>query len=56
MVKNGGPPILLEPGTETGTIAGRPIVAVNILDRDGRRSDRTLAMTDGRFTLGGAKD
>ena len=53
---NGGPPILLEPVKATVTIAGRPIAAVNILDHDGRRTDRTLAVTDGRFTLDGAKD
>ncbi len=56
VLKNGGPPILLEPVKATVTIAGRPIAAVNILDHDGRRTDRTLAVTDGRFTLDGAKD
>ena len=38
------------------TIAGRPIEAVNILDHDGRRTERTLPVTDGQFTLDGAKD
>ncbi len=56
VLKNGGPPILLEPVKATVTIAGRPIARVNILDHDGRRTGRTLAVTDGRFTLDGAKD
>jgi hypothetical protein len=56
VLKNGGPPILLEPVKATVTIAGRPIEAVNVLDHDGRRSGRTLAVTEGRFTLDGAKD
>ena len=52
----GGPPILLEPVKATVTIASRPIEAVNILDHDGRRTGRMLALTDGRFALDGAKD
>jgi len=40
----------------TVTIAGRPIASVNVLDHDGRRTDRTLPVMDGRFTLDGAKD
>jgi hypothetical protein len=56
VLKNGGPPILLEPVKATLTIAGRPIEAVNILDHDGRRTGRTLTVTDGRFTLDGTKD
>jgi hypothetical protein len=56
VLKNGGPPILLEPVKATVSIAGRPIEAVNILDHDGRRTGRTLAVTDGRFALDGAKD
>lgn len=56
VIKNGRPPILLEPVKATLTIAGRSISAVNILDHDGRRTGRTLRVTDGRFTLDGAKD
>jgi hypothetical protein len=56
VLKNGGPPILLEPVKATVTIAGRAIEAVNILDHDGRRTGRTLPITDGRITLDGAKD
>ncbi len=56
VLKNGGGPILLEPVKATLTIAGRPIKAVNLLDHDGRRTGRTLAVKDGRFMLDGAKD
>jgi hypothetical protein len=56
VLNNGRSPILLEPVKATVAIAGRPITAVNILDHDGRRTGRTLAVTDGRFTLDGAKD
>ena len=56
VLKNGGPPILLEPVKATLTIAGRPIAGVNVLDHDGRRTGRTLTVTDGQFTLDGAKD
>jgi hypothetical protein len=56
VLKNGGPPILLEPVKATVTIGGRQVEAVNVLDHDGRRTGRTLAVTDGRFTLDGAKD
>jgi hypothetical protein len=56
VLKNGGPPILLEPVKATVTIGGRQVEAVNVLDHDGRRTGRTLVVTDGRFTLDGAKD
>ncbi len=55
VLKNGGPPILLEPVKATVTV-GRPIARVNVLDHDGRPTGRTLAVTDGSFTLDGAKD
>jgi hypothetical protein len=56
VLNNGQAPILLEPVKATVAIAGRPIEAVNVLDHDGRRTGRTLPVTDGRFTLDGAKD
>jgi hypothetical protein len=56
VLKNGGPPILLEPVKATLTIAGRPVAAVNVLDHDGRRTDQTVPVTDGRFTLDGSRD
>jgi hypothetical protein len=56
VLNNGRPPILLEPVKATVSLAGRPIESVNILDHDGRRTGRTLPVTDGRFTIDGAKD
>ncbi len=56
VLNNGGPPILLEPVKATVTIAGRPVAEVNVLDHDGRRTGRTLKVTDGRFTLDGVMD
>jgi hypothetical protein len=56
VLKNGGPPILLEPVKATVTIADRQIEAVNVLDHDGRRTGRTLSVKDGRFTLDGTRD
>jgi hypothetical protein len=56
VINNGKPPILLEPVRATVAIASRTIAAVNILDHDGRRTGRTVEVTDGRFTIDGAKD
>lgn len=56
VVNNGGPPILLEPVKATVTIAERPIARVNVLDHDGRPSGRTVPVSNGRFTLDGARD
>lgn len=55
-IENGRGPILLEPVRATVVLSGRPIAQVNILDHDGRRTDRTLPVQAGRFTLDGAKD
>ena len=56
VIDNGGPPILLEPVKAAITIAGRPVAAVNVLDHDGRRTDRTLPVANGSFTLDAARD
>jgi hypothetical protein len=56
VLKNGGPPILLEPVKATVTIGGRSIEAVHVLDHDGNRTGRTLPVKDGQFTLDGARD
>jgi hypothetical protein len=56
VLNNGQAPILLEPVKATITIRGRPVEAVNVLDHGGRRTGRTLPVTDGRFVLDGAKD
>jgi hypothetical protein len=56
VMKNGSPPILLEPVKATVTIAGREIEAVHVLDHDGKRTGRTLPVAGGRFALDGSKD
>ncbi len=56
VLKNGRPPILLEPVKATLSLGSRPIAAVNILDHDGRRTGRTLSVTEGRFVLDGTED
>jgi hypothetical protein len=56
MLGSGGAPVMLEPVKATITIPGRAIAAVNILDHDGNRGDRTVPVTDGSFTIDGAQD
>ena len=53
---NGKGPILLEPVKATLTIGDRKVASVNVLDHDGRSTDRTLPVTNGQFTIDGAKD
>jgi len=59
LLERGAAPILMEPVkatvTFTGPLAGR-VTAVNLLDHDGRRTGKTLPVTNGRFTLDGAQD
>jgi hypothetical protein len=56
VLDNGRPPILLEPVKATLTLRQRPIAAVNVLDHDGRRTGRTIPVSEGRFVLDGAKE
>ena len=56
IIKNGTPPILMEPVKATISIAGRHIRAVNLLDHDGRQTGKTLTTKDGVFTIDGAVD
>ncbi len=53
---NGHGPILLEPVKATLTFSSRSVAAVNALDHDGRRTGRSLPVTDGQFTIDGARD
>ena len=55
-IDNGKAPILLEPVKATIAMAGRKVAAVNVLDHDGRRTGRTIAVQNGQFTIDGAKD
>jgi hypothetical protein len=56
VLDNGKAPILLEPVKATITVGGRPIAAVNVLDHDGKRTGRTLAVAGGTFTIDTAQD
>jgi len=56
IIENGKGPILIEPVKAQITITGRPIAAVNVLDQDGRRTDKTLEVTGGSFTIDGTRD
>jgi hypothetical protein len=49
-------PVMVEPVKGTITIAGRGITAVNILDVDGRRTQKTAPVTNGAFSFDAAKD
>jgi hypothetical protein len=53
---NGKAPILLEPVKAAVTFAGRPVVAVNLLDHSGRRTGKSLPVNHGRFTIDGSRD
>ena len=55
-IDNGNAPILLEPAKAAVTFANRAPESVNILDHTGHRTERTLAVNGGRFTLDGAKE
>lgn len=53
---NGRGPILLEPVRATLTFSSRRVASVNVLDHDGRRTGKSLPVTDGHFTIDGARD
>jgi hypothetical protein len=53
---NGRGPILLEPVKATLAFHDRGVAAVNVLDHDGRRTGKSLPVTDGQFTIDGARD
>lgn len=56
VMDNGAGPVLLEPVKATVAISGRPVAAVNILDHDGRPTGRSLPITEGSFSVDGARD
>lgn len=55
-LENGKAPILLEPVKATVRFAKRPIAVVNLLDHSGRRTGKTIPVSNGAFTLDSAKD
>ncbi|MGD0092998.1 MAG: hypothetical protein ABSE73_24050 [Planctomycetota bacterium] len=56
VLENGKEPILLEPVQAKFVFSGRAIAAVNVLDHDGRRTEQTLEVKDGAFSINGARD
>jgi hypothetical protein len=56
VLENGKGPVMLEPIKATITIGTRQIVAVHVLDHDGKRTGKTLQTTGGNFTIDGARD
>lgn len=56
LLDQGKGPVLLEPVRATMTIAGRRVTGVRLLDHDGRRTDKTVPVVDGAFTVDGARD
>ena len=55
-VENGKAPILLEPVKANLTFTGRRVSSVNLLDHSGRRTGRTVPMSNGRLTIDGNRD
>jgi hypothetical protein len=49
-------PVVVEPVKGTIAIQGRNITAVNVLDIDGRRTQKTVPVAGGAFTIDGARD
>jgi hypothetical protein len=56
VLDNGQGPVMLEPVKATITIAARQITAVNVLDHDGKRTGKTLEVSNATFTIDGTQD
>jgi hypothetical protein len=52
----GGAPILMEPVKASIRLAKPGRATVYLLDHDGVRTDKTLPITNGAFTIDGARD
>jgi hypothetical protein len=55
IIENGKGPILMEPVVATIALK-RPIAAVNVLDHSGARTERTVPVASGAFSIDGARD
>jgi hypothetical protein len=55
LLDEGRPPILLEPVKATVTLKGIRATRVHILDHHGRRTGKTLPVTNGKVTIGNEK-
>ena len=56
IIERGKPPVVMEPVKATIKIDRPGKVTVYILDHDGVRTDRTVPVQDGQFTIDGARD
>jgi hypothetical protein len=56
LLDKGKGPVLMEPVKATIAVAGRKLSQVWLLDHDGRRTEKTLSVANGQFTLDGATD
>lgn len=56
LLDKGKGPVLMEPVKVTIALAGRRVTGVRLLDHDGRRTEKTVPVTNGQFTLDGARD
>jgi hypothetical protein len=56
VLKNGCPPILLEPVQASVVIKNRHIQAVNVLDQNGVRTDKVILVRDNAFSIDTSRD
>jgi hypothetical protein len=56
LLDKGKGPVLMEPVQASVVFAGRRVREVRLLDHDGRRTDKTVPVTDNQFALDGARD
>ncbi len=56
LLDKGKGPVLMEPVKATIALAGRRVTSVRLLDHDGRRTEKTVPVAKGEFTLDGARD
>lgn len=56
LLDKGKGPVLMEPVKATIAVAGRRVASVRLLDHDGRRTEKTVPVSNGQFTLDGARD
>lgn len=56
LLERGRGPVLMEPIQAELEVSGSRIAKVVLLDHDGRRTEKTLPVLDGRFIVDGARD
>ena len=56
IVDNGSAPMMLEPVQAELRFSKRKVKQVNVLDLDGKRTSRTVAVKNGQFTIDTGRD